>query len=110
MQNGSKYHQLEHIFDVQGTCRWGRNLKPGVNECWDVQHSFATGPGPLHDHTVPRSTKMKKNCFNSGSYLDSILRQDPATNDSSSVDPLFEDVFVDTDALSLSHTLKPGGK
>ena len=80
MQNAPKYRQFEHIFDVQGTCRWCRNLKPGANECWDVQHSFATGLGPLHDHTAPRSTKMKKNCFNSGSYLDS--RESPATNQS----------------------------
>ena len=74
MQNAPKYRQFEHIFDVQGTCRWCRNLKPGANECWDVQHSYVPGPGPAHDQTAPRSTKMKKNCFNYPSYLDSLLK------------------------------------
>ena len=34
---------------------------------------YVPGPGPAHDQTAPRSTKMKKNCFNYPSYLDSLF-------------------------------------
>ena len=89
---------------VGGVCTWNW-VQMSSNECWDVQHSFAPGPVPSHDPTAPRSAKMKKNCFNYPSYLDSLLRQSPDLKCSWAGFTLLRfwgDVFVDTNAFTWS--------